>query len=165
MLNNHENEPLHTPNFRSQYEHKPQVFHLEGDMFCVGRAQAGADGIGFAALQDMVRAFAARGHVLFENVMVSANLSSWLPIRKEFPNERWLWMTLDTPEEVCIERIYQRNGGKPIKEDPILAHHRRVKRMHQQLVDAGEEAIMIDHTKSIEQVHSLLQEAGWKCGH
>lgn len=165
LIDNHEHEPLYSPNFRTQQEHKPRVFRLTGDLYCVGRYAAGADGIGFAALQDLVRAFGRRGHVIFENVMVSANISSWLPIRREFPDVPWIWATLDTPQDVCLQRIYGRNGGKPIKEEPIKAHYRRVRRMHDQLTELGEQTVLIDHTKSIEQVHELLQANGWRCGH
>lgn len=165
LIDNHEKEPLFSPNFRTGHEHKPKAWRLAGDMFIIGRYTAGADGVSFPELMDCTRAFAPVGHVFFENVMVSANISSWLPVRQQLAEHDWLWMTLDTPLETCIARIYGRNGDKPIKEGAITQHHNRVKRHAVQLAEMGERSVWIDHTRSIENVHELLMENGWKCGH
>jgi len=97
--------------------------------------------------------------------MVSANISSWLPVRRELADHDWIWATLDTPIETCLARIYHRNGGKPIKEGAIIAHHNRVKRHAVELEALGEHTAWIDHTRSTEDVHELLMKNGWACGH
>jgi predicted ABC-type ATPase len=164
LLDNHEREEISFPNFRTANVKKPSLWRLHGDMYMIGRWQSGADGIGFAALIDLVKTLSQRGHVFFENVLVSGNVSTFLPVRKELSDQRWIWATLDTPLETCLERIQLRNGGKPVKEGTIATHHKRVKRYAQDLIDLGEEAIWIDHTRSIEHVHSILVDAGWDCG-
>lgn len=153
-------EPLWAPNFRTKNVKKPVAWRLAGELFVLGRYQTGGDGIRFEPLMDMIRAFAPRGHVMFENVLVSGNVSSWLPFRREIGG-KWIWATLDTPQALCVERIYGRNGNKPIKEDVHAAHDRRVRKKVQELVDLGENSVWVDHTRSLEHVVELLKSGGW----
>ena len=164
LLDNHETKPLYFANFHSKQQQLPRVWELPGKLFVIGRYGPGGDGIGFKPLAQMVESYAPGAHVFFENVMVSGNITTWLPCRQRLPEERWIWGTLDTPIETCLERIYNRNGGATIKEDGIIDHHNRSKKCHTKLVEAGEEAVWIDHTDSINHVHRLLTEAGWDCG-
>ena len=164
LLDNHPHEELYFANFHSRQQQLPRVWELPGKLFVIGRYGPGADGIGFKPLAQMVQSYAPGAHVFFENVMVSGNVTSWLPCRESLPDERWIWATLDTPIEVCLERIYKRNGGAVIKEGGIIDHHNRSKKCHQTLLDAGQEAVWVDHTNSIAQVHALLTEGGWDCG-
>ena len=53
--------------------------------------------------------------VLFEGVVVSTIYGPWQEWSKA--NGGMIWAFLDTPLEVCLKRIQERNGGKPIKED------------------------------------------------
>lgn len=167
LLDNHEHRPLYLANFNSIHQQKPRVWQLDGigrqPLFVIGRYQPGADGIAFKPLGDLVKAFAPHGHVFFENVMVAANISSWLPVRRALADHEWIWATLDTPLELCFERIYARNGGAPLKEPAIVAHYKRTHKCHNQLVEAGERTVMIDHERSVQQVEELLHEGGWDC--
>jgi len=167
FIDNHKHVPLHSPNFRTDRVQKPVSFHLEGDLFVLGRYQPGGDGIRFDPLEELIRGFAKVGHVLFENVLVSGNVPRFLRLRAEMPEIDWVWATLDTPEDLCIERIYARNGGKPIKEDTTRGHHRRVLRLAEQLEAMPDQhTVTLDHTgyNAINQVHALLVEGGWNCG-
>ncbi len=164
LLDNHERSPLYFGNFHSSQKQLPRVWQLPGNLFVIGRYGPGADGIGFKPLAQMVEVLAPRGHVFFENVMVSGNITSWMPCREAIADQRWIWATLDTPIEVCLDRIQKRNGGKAVKEDAIIDHHNRSKKCHTRLADAGEETVWVDHTRSIEHVHELLTKGGWDCG-
>jgi len=161
LIDTYQATPLYEPNLRSASVRKPMAWQLPGDLYVLGRYQAGGDGIGFDALGDMVTAFSRIGHVFFENVMVSGNLSTWVPKRRLIPDVDWVWMTLDTPAQLCLDRIQQRNGGKPVKEKAIVGHHDRIIQMHGELLEMGEHAVMIDHTRSIEHVHEVLIAGGW----
>lgn len=151
-----------SPDFRGRRTRKAISHELSGGLYVVGRYTPGADGIRFEPLMDLVRAFAPLGHVFFENVMVSGNANAWLALRREMPDQEWVWATIDTPFELCLERIYSRNGGKPIKEGVAAAHFRRVHRAHAQLEEAGEKTVWIDHTRAYDQVHEILTAGGWR---
>lgn len=165
LLDEHDAEPLYLAQFNTDVQQKPRVWRLPGDLYIIGRYAPGADGIGFKPLGQLVRAFAARGHVFFENVLVSANISSWLPVREALSDQAWVWATLDTPLEVCLERIQARNGGTAVKTRAIELHHLRVHKCHKQLIAAGERVATIDHTSdTVQQVHDILSSGGWDCG-
>jgi hypothetical protein len=42
-----------------------------------------------------------------------------------------IWAFFETPVEHCIERIYSRNGGKPIKEDLVRGKWEQIDRVRQ----------------------------------
>lgn len=63
--------------------------------------------------------------VLFEGIIVSTIFGPWLEWEKA--NGGMVWAFLDTPLEVCLKRIQERNGGAPIKEDLVAAKHKTIR--------------------------------------
>lgn len=115
-------------------------------------------------LQRLIEDLAARyEHVLVESLLISGTYQRWLDFSLEHGGpEGTTFATLDTPLELCLERVQQRNGGKPVKEDQIERHRKQVLRCASKFTAAGARSLMIDHTRSYEQVRDLFFEAGWR---
>lgn len=62
---------------------------------------------------------------LFEGIIVSTIFLPWL--EWEQANGGMVWAFLDTPLEVCLKRIQDRNGGEPIKEDLVANKHKTIR--------------------------------------
>lgn len=93
----------------------------------VGRKTGGCDCLpDFATVRAAIDAAALLyPHVVFEGVTLATVYSSWA----EYDDSRGrdiTWAFLDTPLEVCLARIYQRNGGQPIKEKLVADKHRSI---------------------------------------
>lgn len=164
MIDNHDSTPLYSPNFFTRAEKKATAWKLAGDLYLIGGYQTGADSILFNSLYAQVQAFAQHGHVFFENVLVSGSKMSWLRRRQAMPDQNWIWATLDTPPEICVQRIYNRNGGKPINEQVIIDFNCRIRALQTWFAAAGERSVLIDHRNQVREVHDLLTEGGWDCG-
>lgn len=67
-------------------------------------------------LEEMCLQAGAKGNVIFEGLTVSSSYTRWLNVSKAFPGDM-IFAFMDTPEEVCHQRILQRNGGKEPKHD------------------------------------------------
>lgn len=180
FIDDHPGEELFGPTPRLQTDRryvKPIAFALPGGTFCVGRHQAGCDGIHpQEIIVDLVRHYAALGHVVYENVLISGNRGRWEAMARDLePTNHTVWAVLDTPFATCLERIYQRRAlraaegwkhrGATIKEGLIEQQYRRVHRVSLGAVGAGIDVRLIDHTRAYEQTHDLLVRAGWDCGH
>ena len=163
MIDNHDSTPLYDPNFFTDRSKKANAWSLPGGLIIIGKYTGGADSILFDQLATAVRGFSTDHHVFFENVLVSGSKYAWLNIRKTVDAD-WIWATMDTPAEVCIERIYGRNGGKPIQEDTIKAFNARVRTLGEWLKSEGEQSELIDYRNSVKQVHDLMTSGGWDCG-
>lgn len=77
--------------------------------------------------------------VLFEGVVVSTIYGPWQEWSKA--NGGMIWAFLDTPLEVCLKRIQERNGGKPIKEDQVADKHRTIARVREKAL-ADKETVL-----------------------
>lgn len=98
-------------------------------------------------LETMCIAAAAKGHVIFEGLTVSSSYTRWLNVSKAYPGQM-VFAFMDTPEEVCHERILARNGGKEPKRDAKgLADYNRKFRncvvQSQKLADMGERVVWL----------------------
>lgn len=67
-------------------------------------------------IQEMLEAAAAKGNAIFEGLTISSTYGRWLKTSAKFPGQ-FVWMFMNTPEEVCHQRILARNGGKEPKRD------------------------------------------------
>lgn len=63
--------------------------------------------------------------VVFEGIIVGTIFLPWL--EWEQANGGMVWAFLDTPLEVCLKRIQDRNGGAPIKEELVASKHKTIR--------------------------------------
>ena len=54
---------------------------------------------------------------------------------------------LTTPIDVCIQRVYQRNGGKPIKEESVASKHKVVMKNIEAFKNEGFISLKFDPSK------------------
>lgn len=75
--------------------------------------------------------------ILFEGVVVATIFKPWWDFSDDWDGGM-TWAFLDTPLEVCLARIQERNGGKPIKEDQVADKHRTIARVREKALVVGE---------------------------
>lgn len=89
--------------------------------------------------------------VLMEGILASTTFSSYAElfkqVEKRYPDTRVLVFSMMPPADVAIKRVYQRNGGRPIKEELIRAKWGMVFRSHYKFKVAGFTAIRVDTSK------------------
>lgn len=102
-------------------------------------------------------------HVLFESLMISGTWERWRDFA--FANggkEGFTFATLDTPFEKCVERVLQRNGGRPVNEAQMEKHRKQVLKCADKFHADGLTSYMIPHEQSYETIKHLFTLAGWK---
>lgn len=75
-------------------------------------------------------------HVVFEGVVLSTVYSSWATF-DDARGRDIVWAFLSTIPQVCLARIYVRNGGKPIKEELVLSKHRSILKVREKATADG----------------------------
>lgn len=98
-------------------------------------------------------------HGFCESLMLSGTFPRWNDWADR--HQPVTFATLDTPLEKCVERVMQRNGGRPVKEDQMASNRRSVVRAARKFAEAGQTSVIIDHRYSYEQVRQLLLDGGW----
>jgi hypothetical protein len=74
---------------------------------------------------------------------------------------------MDTPMEVCRERIMSRNGGrgpsgKGINDEATVVHQwHRIRQIKERLIERNEVCYDLDWQDSYRQVLALLTQGGW----
>lgn len=88
--------------------------------------------------------------ILMEGVIASTISSTYINLFKEaeekYPERKVVILSFNTPVDVCLERIYKRNGGKPIKEAAVIQKWGMVQRAAKKFKDAGFSTINIDNS-------------------
>ena len=130
-------------------------------LIVVGRyatACGGCDGIKTQDLVcEAVRVASTRAsHVLFEGVIVSTLFSRYLELSQSL-GLPYTWAFLDTPLDVCLARIYERNGGKQINETLVKGKWETIRRVREKAEAAGERYKIIDHERATVAVRRLLK--------
>ncbi len=90
-------------------------------------------------------------NILMEGVIDSTIFSTYAELFKEveekYSNVKVIIMNFLPPFAVCLERVYQRNDGKPIKEDQVLHKYKIVERNLKKFKDEGFISLKIDTSK------------------
>lgn len=80
----------------------------------------GADSIG---TQDeicrLVRKYAQQGHVVVEGLLMSHLFSRYLALDRELAPIHYVWAFLDTPLELCLERVQARREARGVAKKPF----------------------------------------------
>lgn len=152
---------------------KPKLigYRLPGNLVILGSYRAAGGGLDCFFGNDRSKALSLiekwipRGHHLyFEALVLSTMVPRFIEMleRTPVPRDEFVFAFLDTPLDICIKRIYQRNGGKPIKEYAVRGHHRQVKNVERRLrEDHGRRTETVGFTRAYEQVKELLRSGGW----
>lgn len=96
--------------------------------------------------------------VLMEGIMASTIRSTYIDLFHEvesyYENLKVIIISLLPPVEVALERVYLRNGGKPIKEDAVRGKWNTVERNVRKFYDAGFTSIRVNSAK-VKKEHML----------
>jgi hypothetical protein len=136
----------------------------EQGIVVVGSYATKCGGLDRVKTQDQARAavWAAleMGPVLFEGLLVSGIFKPWYDFSclcREKGRGVFIWAYLQTPVPVCLERVYQRNGGKPIKEKHIWNKDKQVKSSRRKLRALGETVLDLDLDDPLQQIQTLFR--------
>lgn len=106
-------------------------------------------------VKEAIRAALVLGdHVIFEGIIVSTIFEPWRVFSQEIGG--MVWAYLSTPVDVCIARIYQRNGGKPFDEQMVRRKAETIWRTQEKADGAGERVELLPRTGSVEYLERML---------
>lgn len=130
----------------------------------VGPYRTNCGGCDAIKTQDLVcdavrRAVSIGQNVLFEGVIVSTLYDRYRKLSQELRalGHGYIWAYLDTPLELCLQRIQLRNGGKPIKTSLVENKVKAIRSTRHKAESAGEDVRTIHHDKAVEEVMSWLK--------
>lgn len=89
-------------------------------------------------------------HLLMEGVLCCTVLNPYIKLFKEamekYPDREVYVVSLLPPFNVCLERIYKRNGGKKIQEADVEKKYRSTIRFIDKFKEAGINSVVWDNT-------------------
>lgn len=111
-------------------------------------------------------------HAIFESMMASLAIGRYHELRQRLDAQMGIdnsitFAFMDTPLEVCRERILSRNGGrgptgKGINEEATVDHQwHRVRQIKQRLEERGEACETLNWERSYDDVIAILRGGGW----
>ena len=98
--------------------------------------------------------------IIMEGVLDSTIRSTYIDLFKEYERRvtedglnprRIIVLNFLPPLETCIERVYERNGGKPVKEDQIASKWKTVDKNHDYFKAAGLISIKYDTSRVLRE--------------
>ena len=92
--------------------------------------------------------------VMFEGVLVSTIFGPWLDFSRSVGG--MVWCYLDTPVEMCLQRIYHRNGGKDINEKLVHDKITSIATTQRKAVEAGEMVAVLDYLNAKAQLDATF---------
>lgn len=96
-------------------------------------------------------------HVVFEGMLVSTLFKRYADLSTELPGGI-VFAYLDTPLLVCLSRIQQRNGGKPINEQLVADKVRAIESTRLKFMDGGFKVAMLDYKNPMPRLRELLEQ-------
>lgn len=107
-------------------------------------------------LQALVEEFCSQHQsVFFESLLISGTFQRWDDFAKKFPG-RVAFVYLDTPLDLCIQRVLARNGGRPIKEHLIDRHRHQTLRTAEKFIRSGETVSYVSTEGAYDEVKKWL---------
>lgn len=114
---------------------------------------------------DLVRHYSAKGHVVFEGLLITGLFSRYLKLDRELQPIPFIWALLDTPLDVCLARVQARRDargaktlfnpqntiGKYIDKDDVNG-------IYQKCVRAGVDVRWVDYTKATDVLWGWLTQ-------
>lgn len=173
LIDEHDHHALYGVNVRQDKDRRVPIVWQVGDLYLLGRWRVGSDGIRHRPLAELIQLFSDRGHVIYENVLVSANFQMWKKLRDELFADKALTLgLLDTTEQQCIDAVQQRRAEakargwnhrqENVNEDAARGHWRYVQKTTKAWADAGEHVVTIPRDCGYNEVWHLLSDHGWR---
>jgi len=108
-----------------------------------------------------IAALSEKGHVIFEGLIASGIAGRWVKLAESLPQHQWIFLTLDTPLEKCIEMVNERRHakGKPDLPDPkwIITKSKAVESSFVFMKKAGLNVWKVRRDQAYEIVRRLLE--------
>ena len=150
---------------------RPRVVpgHLGADkVLLVGKYEKGkCGGCDTIKTQDMIRsavkaaADMSQGEVvLFEGVIVSTIFKSYLDFAQQIKRlgHQYCWAYLNTPLEVCLQRIKERNKGRPVKEKLVADTVKSISSTRFKAKQVGEWVEVLDWRDPVNQLRGIIND-------
>ena len=146
------------------YGYKVDIPNKQYPVFIIGKYNTPCGGCDSISTQqeivDRVTAcYNQGGNVLFESLLASGGYGTVGKLSEDIPE--YTFATLDTPLDVCLERVKQRRAAKgnheplnPKNTESKFGSTRNV--MKKMLADPTKKAVWIDHTNAVAEVLGLF---------
>lgn len=149
------------------YKLDASSYGVSNPIYILGKyetACGGCDGIPTQQMAaDRAIEFNKDGHVLMEGLLASAAGPAGCMTISIQATGNAVFAILDTPVDVCIERVKQRRSARgddrPFNPANTQAKHNQTMRAAKNLHQLGYDVRAIDHTNAYEQVMSIFKEA------
>lgn len=125
-------------------------------------ACGGCDTInGMDAIYNYVREGAAQGDVLFEGLLISAEINRTVQLHKDFPGQL-LVLALDTPLDKCVASINERRWAKnpdkpPVAEKNTTSKFKGVQSCMRRFAAEGLDARWVDREQAVAAMREALK--------
>jgi len=113
----------------------------------------------------LVRHFAQFGHVIFEGLIMSHLYARYVALSNELKDcgEHMVFLYLDTPIELCLDRIKQRRldvgNTKLLNPANTIGKHESIRKCYAKMEDAGMDVRWLHHDGNVMgQLLTLLDE-------
>jgi cytidylate kinase len=113
---------------------------------------------------ERVRRYASRGHVVMEGLLMSHLFGRYAALDRELQPTPYIWAFLDTPLDLCIERVKARRDARGVAKKEFNPHNTTAKwhdmrRVYAKCQAAGLDARWVDHRDPVREVLRWLVEA------
>lgn len=144
---------------------RPEVYSvhlgLAAPLYIIGPYTATCGGVdsldGWRQAMDLVHRYADRGHVFYESLLMSTYYGEQGKETCRY-GKRHIWAFMDTPIEVCIERIkmrrFERGTTKPLNEENTRNRVRTIDRLREKVFHLGHRVEVVPYQKATETVLS-----------
>jgi thymidylate kinase len=126
-----------------------------------GKATGGMDNVHTTdeALWAVTNATRQARNVVFEGALISTVWSTWWELSQDLKPITFAF--LDTPADLCVERVKQRRMAKGwpaegFREDQVRGKHAQIARVREKALAAGQ--LVVDLDGSLEQLVGLLDK-------
>lgn len=178
--------PIYVPPQKTPEAYRVDIKKVSRPIYVLGSYENDCGGMDTVQKQDdicnLIRKYSTQGHVLVEGLLMSHTFGRYAALDRELRENgiHFVWAILDTPLELCLERVSARREAKrlakanpppfkPLNPENTTSGHILISRIFgkcnaQNPKDwkdvpyppAKLDARVIDHTKAVEQVFRWL---------
>jgi len=180
--------PIRVPTNKNPEAYRVDIKNVSSPVYVLGSYENQCGGMDTVQTQDeicnLIRKYAAKGHVLVEGLLMSHTFGRYASLDRELHAKgiHFIWAILDTPLELCLQRVTERREAKRLaKANPPPFKPLDPKNTTSGYVDTYKQfgkcndqnpkdwkdvpypptkldARWVDHKRSVEQVFSWLTE-------